>query len=186
MAGMLVVLGTAACLATPPPVRPGPDTAALIEQAEVAEKERRYDRARALYLEAKAAAPDDHSRALAARTYGRALIFWGEYQRAGTELDEAVRLEPGDPGAWHDLAMLRHGQGDMPGAEAAFRRSIAAAPDDGRSRIALAALLWEHGRLGEALSEYQALSELDLPPRVRDKVAWAIRTLRQRLDAAAQ
>ncbi|ACY16178.1 TPR repeat-containing protein [Haliangium ochraceum DSM 14365] len=161
-----------------PAARPAPATVALIERAEAAERERRYERADALYREARARAPDDLSRARAALAHGRALLFWGRYADAEAALSEAAAARPGDPGAWHDLGMVRHQRGDLAGAELAFRRSIAARPDDGRSRVALAALLWKQKRLPEALREYRALAALEeLPPRLRERVAWAIQTL---------
>ena len=180
----VLLLGCGAPVAS----RPGPDepaatTRALLVQAEAAEAQRRYDRAQALYLQARREAPDHASRAAAALAHGRALIFWGEYALAEAALAEAARLQPGQARAWHDLGMVRHHQGDLAGAEAALRRSIAVQPDDGRSRIALAALLWQQGRLREALRAYEAMGALDLPPRVRERVAWAIATLRQRLAA---
>jgi tetratricopeptide (TPR) repeat protein len=162
------------------PAGPAPSTQELIGQAEAAETQRRYDRARALYEQAKRQAPDPASRAAAARASGRALIFWGEHERAAAELEQAARLEPGDAGTWHDLGMVRHHLNDVAGAETAFRRSIAARPGDGRSRIALAALLWKHGRLDQALREYEALRRVDLPGSVRAKVEWAIEVLRER------
>lgn len=170
--------------------RPGPDepvatTRALLAQAEAAEAQRRYDRAQALYVQARREAPDQVSQAAAALAHGRALIFWGEYALAEVALAEAARLQPDQARAWHDLGMVRHRLGDLAGAEAALRRSVAVLPDDGRSRIALAALLWQQGRLREAVREYEALHTLDLPARVRDRVAWAIATLRRRLATDA-
>ncbi|WP_428269323.1 tetratricopeptide repeat protein [Haliangium sp.] len=176
----LLMLAPAGCGARPA-AAPAPSTQALLEQAEAAHAQRRYDRAEALYRQARAEAPDDDSRALAARAHGRALITWGELEPAAAALAEATRLRPDDAGAWHDLGMVRHQLGDPAAAEAAFRSSIAARPDDARSRIALAALLWKHERHRAALREYEALAELTLPTRVREQVEWAIATLRRRL-----
>lgn len=159
-----------------------PPTASLIEQAEDAERARRYDRARDLYARAVAEAPDDGSRAHAAVTFGRALIFWGEYADAEAELSRAVQLDPALAGAWHDLGMVRHELGNLDGAEDALSAAVDASPRDPRSRIALAALLWKRGNDRAALVQYEALAELELPERVRDKVLWAIDTLRARLD----
>ena len=44
-------------------------------------------------------------------------------------------------------------------------------------RIALAALYWSTGARPQALAEYKALLDLDLPDRVREKVRWAIGVL---------
>lgn len=177
------LLGACGGRAPAPPERPTPATQTLIAQAEAEEKARRYDRADALYTRARAEAPDAPSHATAALAHGRALIFWGEYERAEDALEEATRHAPGDAGAWHDLGMVRHQRGDLAGAEVAFRRSIEASPRDGRPRLALAALLWKQRRHEDALREYEALATLDLPERVHGRVLWAIDTLR-RLVAA--
>lgn len=179
----LAVCAAGACGGSAPAARQpearAPATRALIARAEAAEKARRYDVADALYLQARAEAPDAPSHAMAALAHGRALIFWGEYERAATALQEATRHEPDDAGAWHDLGMVRHRLGDLAGAEVAFRRAIDASPRDGRPRLALAALLWKQRRHPDALREYEALATLDLPERVHDRVLWAIDTLRR-------
>jgi tetratricopeptide (TPR) repeat protein len=178
---LLVVV--AACGSAPPaPREPSPATEDLLAQAEAAEKERHYDRAQALYTRARRQAPDAASGATAALAHGRALIFWGEYEQAEAALEEATRHAPDNPGAWHDLGMVRHERGDLPGAEIAFRRSIAASPRDGRPRLALAALLWKQHRHRDALREYEALASLDLPRRVHEQVDWAIATLRRLVE----
>jgi Flp pilus assembly protein TadD len=161
------------------PASPAPTTQALITQAEAAEKARRYDVADALYVRARSEAPDAPSHAMAALAHGRALIFWGEYERAATALQEATQHGPADAGAWHDLGMVRHQLGDLAGAEVAFRHAIDASPRDGRPRLALAALLWKQRRHHDALREYESLAELDLPERVHDRVLWAMDTLRR-------
>jgi tetratricopeptide (TPR) repeat protein len=168
------------------PNRPDSATLALIARAEAAETERRYDRAEALYRQAKDQAPDAPNRALATRTLARALIFWGEYRRGEAELEHAAALDPGDAGTWHDLGMVRHHQGDATGAEIALRRAVDLAPADARPRIALAALLWKHGRHEDALRQYRALQAMDLPEKVRAKVDWAVRTLRRRINAGPE
>lgn len=176
----------AACgSAAPAAEEPGRATQELLDQAEAAEKERRYDRAQELYVQAREQAPDAASGAAAALAHGRALIFWGDYEQAQVALEEATHHAPDNPGAWHDLGMVRHERGDLAGAESAFRRSIAASPRDRRPRLALAALLWKQHRHADALREYEALPGLDLPPRVHEQVQWAIATLR-RLVAASE
>lgn len=160
-------------------------TMSLIERAEAAEQQRRYDQAHALYEQARRQAPDAPSRATAALAHGRSLIAWGAYEDAAAALAEAVRWQPRDAGAWHDLGMVRHHLGDQRGAERALRRSIRIRPRDPRSRIALAALLWKQQRLAEALDAYRALAALPLPEGVRAKVAWAIDILSRRVDSSS-
>jgi tetratricopeptide (TPR) repeat protein len=179
---LLVV--TAACgSATPAPEQPSQPTQDLLAQADAAEKERRYDLAQALYVQARRQAPDPASGAAAALAHGRALIFWGEYEQAEAALDEATHHAPDNPGVWHDLGMVRHERGNLAGAEIAFRRSIAASPRDPRPRLALAALLWKQRRHSQALREYEALAQLALPERVQAQVQWAIATLRRQITA---
>lgn len=176
----LALYTCAAACAAGPPRRPtiAPSTTALVERAQNAERARRYDEARALYQQATADAPDAASRAWAAREQAEALVFWGEYEAAERALEIAVTARPDDAASWHDLGMLRHRRGDTAAAEQAFRRSMRAAPRDARPRIALAALLVNAGRFDDAIAEYEALLELDLPPRTRDAVHRALDMLR--------
>jgi tetratricopeptide (TPR) repeat protein len=182
---LLAIMAACGGSARPAPEQPTRATQDLLAQAEAAEKDRRYDRAQTLYVQARRQAHDAASGAAAALAHGRALIFWGDYAQAQAALEEATRHAPGHPGAWHDLGMVRHERGDLAGAETAFRRSIAASPRDGRPRLALAALLWKQRRHPDALREYEALARLELPRRVHEQVQWAIATLR-RLVAPAE
>lgn len=180
----LLALVAGAC-AKPAPRRPALDTRvqSLVKRAKAQERRRRYDLARSFYEQADRAARDDFNRAYAGRSYAMALIFWGEYDHAETELGRVVRLNPHDVASWHDLGMLRHRRGDVLGAEQAFRRAIALRKNNPRSRIALAALLWKTRRWADALHEYRALLDLALPHRVREKVQWAIAVLQKKLKS---
>ncbi len=173
----LVVVLLASCGGGPRPPAVAPATRALVDAAERAERDRLYDRARALYRRAERTAPDPRSAGFAARKLALALLFWGEYRPARQALRRAVDHRPDDVASWHDLGIVDHQLGDLDAAEADFRRAIALAPREPRSRIALAALLWKQGRRAEAAAEYRALLGLDLPERVRAKVKWAISTL---------
>ncbi len=139
---------------------------------------RKYDEARALYEAAKRDAPDDPSRAYAGRELASALIFWGEYEAAEAELVEVVDLAPGHASAWHDLGVLRARRGDSAGAKNALRRSIETAPRDPRPRIALAALLVNERRFGDALTQYERILELELPERTRSAVQRGMELIR--------
>jgi len=168
----------AACAHAGPAAR-GPDPAvrAEVAQAETAEKARRHDLARSHYQRAIAAARDPHSIAFARHEYAETLITWGEAPEARTQLEAAVAAQPGDPGAWHDLGLLRHGAGDEPGAIQALARAEQLAPDDVRPRTALAALYWRLGDKANATREYRGMLALDLPDRLRAKVEWALAEL---------
>ena len=150
------------------------NTRAHLASAEAALGRKDYDAAAAAYDRAVATAPDRPSRILALRERADARVFVGELAGAAADLDALTALTPGDPRAWHDLGMVRANAGDHGGAVAAFTRAKAAAPDDARPRLALAALRWADGDRAGARAEYQALLALDLPDRVRAKVAWAI------------
>jgi Flp pilus assembly protein TadD len=175
IAAIAMLAAVAACGSAPP--RPSRSTRAAVEQAEAHERARRPDQARAALRQAIAGAPDPVSEAYARREYASALAFWGEVPAAIAELEAAVRLDPAQPAGWHDLGILRHRGGDRDGAAAALREARRLRPADPRPRIALAALLWQSGDRAAARAEYVALRALDLPPRLRAKVDWAIEAL---------
>jgi Flp pilus assembly protein TadD len=158
-----------------------PSTKAAVQRAEEREQARKYDEARALYEAAKRDAPDNRSRAYAARELASALIFWGEYEAAETELVEVVELDPLDASAWHDLGVLRARRGDTRRAESALLRAIETAPRDPRPRIALAALMVNDRRFDDALSQYERILDLDLPERTRKAVERGMELIRREM-----
>ena len=165
---------------------PAASTRAILVQAREAERARRYDQARELYLRAAREAPDLASQAVAWRELGSALIFWGELDEAARALSRVVALQPNEVSAWHDLGIVRARLGDPAGGERAFRRAISLAPDEPRPRVALAALMVRQRRWDDALAEYRALQRLELPDSIRRAVERAIRLLeseRRRRDA---
>ena len=168
----IVVVGCAARAAGP-----SKTTVTTVERAEAAELRRDHATARKLYGDAIATAPDAPSQAYARRELADTLLHWGEIEAGAAELERVVALAPGDAGAWHDLGVVRHHLNDDAGAISALSRARDLAPKDQRPRIALAALYWKLGDRPRALAEYQALARLDLPPRLKEKVLWAIRTL---------
>ena len=172
---------TAACAAQQHPTAVEPHTQSLVSQAEHAQRQRRYDRARALYQRAQSEATAPFSRAYASREYGLALIFWGEYRDAEQALSSAVDARNDDVASWHDLGMVRHRLGRLPQAETAFRTAKRLAPRDPRPRIALAAMLAQQRQYRHALAEYRQLLGLQLPGRLRAKTEWMIGQLRRML-----
>lgn len=171
-------LWLAACGHTPPVAR-GPDSAvrAEVARAETAERGRRHDLAREHHERAIALAVTPDDVVYARHEYAETLVSWGEAPEARSQLELAVAAQPGDPGAWHDLGLLRHNAGDDPGAIAALARAEQLAPDDVRPRIALAALYWRLGDRASAAREYRAMLALDLPERLRTHVEWALAEL---------
>lgn len=149
-----------------------------VELAEQAERNRRHDLARTHYERAVAlAGTDPASASFARREFAETLITWGEYEAAIGQLEAAVAVRPADAAAWHDLGILRHQAKDNRGAAFALEQARTLAPRDPRPRIALAALKLTLGDHAGARREYQALLELDLPPRVREKVQWVLANL---------
>ncbi|MDX2093880.1 MAG: tetratricopeptide repeat protein [Kofleriaceae bacterium] len=170
-------LVAAACASTPKAGKPSTTVRAEIEQAEAAERVRQHDLARAHYQRAVAAAKDPASIAFARREFAETLMTWGEVPEAIAQLEGVVAAAPDHAAAWHDLGILRHNQGDDAGATIALERARGLLPEDPRPRIALAALRWQRGDRAGAQAEYRALLELDLPPKLRDKVKWALEEL---------
>jgi Flp pilus assembly protein TadD len=138
---------------------------------------RRHDLARQHHERAIALAATADDVVYARHEYAETLVSWGEMILARAQLERAVDAQPGDPGAWHDLGLLRHDAGDDPGAIAALTRAEQLAPDDVRPRTALAALYWRRGDKTSAAREYRAMLALDLPDRLRAKVEWALAEL---------
>ncbi len=54
----------------------------------------------------------------------------GDVAKAAPMLEKAVVLTPGNGAAWNALGLVRRQKGDFKGAEQAYRRAIAAAPED--------------------------------------------------------
>jgi Flp pilus assembly protein TadD len=177
-AALLAVLTViAGCGGAGAPRGPSAGTRAAVARAEEHERARRHDLARAEYERAIAAAPDRDSEVFARIELASQLAFWGEIAEAVAQLEAVVALDPKLARAWHDLGILRHQLGEDAGAQEALERAVSLAPRDPRPRIALAALLWQRGDRAGARAQYEALLELDLPPRLREKVEWALQQL---------
>jgi Flp pilus assembly protein TadD len=172
----LAACGCARAAAVSEPL-PAEDTRERLELARQAEAERRYDLAATRYERARDEAPDPQSRAYASREYGRALARWGEDDRAREALEDAVKHAPELADAWHDLGILRHRAGYVEAAELALRRAARLLPDEPRPRVALAALLVNERRFGEARAVYVELLELDISERMREAIAEALALL---------
>ena len=173
----LALLLVAACGARQTPAAHPDPVRTEIERAEDAEKARQHDQAAAHYKAAIAAATTPKAQAWAHHEFAETLATWGEVEQAIAELVAAAQATPGDPSIWQDLGILRHKQHDDRGAIEALSKAKDLAPRDSRPRIALAALYWSTGDKQQALAEYKALLDLDLPDRVREKVLWAIGVL---------
>ena len=145
-----------------------------MSEAEAALARRDHDAARAAYDRAVATAPDPRSEAFARKERASALLLWHDHAAAADDLAAVTRLAPADAAAWHDLGIVRHALGDVAGARSALAAARRLRPRDPRPRLALAALAWSTGDRDGAAAEYRGLRALDLPPRLRDKVEWAL------------
>jgi tetratricopeptide (TPR) repeat protein len=159
-----------------------------VERAEDAERARRHDEARAHYERAIANAKEPKQIGFAHRELGEQLLHWGELEEGRQHLEASAAAVPGDPVTWQLLGFARFGLHDIPGAFAALEKSKALAPKVFLPRRDLAALHWKLGEGRDAdpdpevaahhreaaLREYREMLALDLPPRVREKVLWAI------------
>lgn len=76
---------------------------------------------------------------------GAELLRTGNLPESVHWLETAVRLDPGWSPAWLNLGVTRRRRGDLAGAEAAYRRAIAAAPDSPQPYFNLAGLLSVRG-----------------------------------------
>lgn len=174
------VIALAAC-AKQQTVASGPSNAVKLEleRAEAAEEKRDHDVARKHYEAAIEQAKDPASAAFARREFAETLSTWGELDAAAGQLEKSVAANPDDPIAWQMLGILRAHDAikDIPGAFAALEKSKQLAPRAWIPRRDLAVLHWKLGQKREALAEYKAMLELELPQRLRDKVKWAIEQL---------
>jgi len=173
-AAIVILASLASACGARAQVRPSASTVAAIERAEARERIRDHQGARRHYLDAIAAAPDRPSERFARHEFADTLNAWGEFTEMANQLEAIVGLDPEDASAWHDLGLVRHKLGDDRRAIASLTRARDLARKDYRPRIALAALYWTTGQFTSALTEYVALTRLDLPDRLAVRVRWAI------------
>ncbi len=128
----------------------------LIELGYALEMSHRYDEALAAYDQAAEVAPTD---ALGPLTGGLRAARWGELDLAEPRLREAVRRGPMDPAAWHALGLVQLSQGNLAGAEQAYRSGLLADPAALENRVGLATLAISRGDLAAALVQYEAIAQ---------------------------
>jgi tetratricopeptide (TPR) repeat protein len=68
-----------------------------------------------------------------------------------------VRRDPKNPVAWHALGLVQLSQGNLTGAEQAYRAGLLADPAALENRIGLATLALRRGDLSAALGHYDAI-----------------------------
>jgi len=127
----------------------------LVELGHALEMAHRYDEALVAYDQAAEVAPTDP---LGPLTGGLRAARWGELDWAEPRLREAVRRAPQDPAAWHALGLVQLSQGNLPGAEQAYRSGLLADPGALENRVGLATLALARGDLAAALVQYDAIA----------------------------
>jgi len=96
------------------------------------------------------------------------IALWHDWnwQRAQREFAEALRMNPSDPDAHHDLAWLQVGLGLRADALASIETAIALDPLSARTRMDSAWLLLQVGRFQQSAAE--ARQTLELAPDMRE------------------
>jgi len=155
-----------------------------IEAAEGHEKSRRWDLAENEYRLAVAAAKTRAEGTRARGTLASALLFWGKTADARTVLEELLALDPKAVGSWHDLGVVRQSLGDAQGAKRALKHSIKLAPNDPRSRIALAAVHVNLREFHAAQEQYRALQKMEIPETLRHAIDKALRIIDREIEAS--
>ena len=90
----------------------------------------------------------------------RDAVAAGRYDSAGAKIDQAIRIDSGDPWVWHELARLRFARSEFAQAVATARRSNALRGAPAPLMFANLSLIAEAERLrGDTAASAQALSE---------------------------
>jgi tetratricopeptide (TPR) repeat protein len=97
-------------------------------------------------------APDN---AAARVSYARALYLAGQRDAAAEQLAQALQVDPEQVLGQFLEGVLGQQQGDLAGAAAAYRRTLALQPDHAGALFYLANLDFDAGRFGEALAGYE-------------------------------
>jgi tetratricopeptide (TPR) repeat protein len=100
------------------------------------------------------------SSAPARRNLGLAYAMAGRLQEAETMLGEAVRLDPGNAGAWSNLCLVHKNLKQLPRAIEECERAAQLAPDLPEARTSLGQVLLLAGRYDEAEQHLRAALEL--------------------------
>ncbi len=112
-----------------------------------------YRDAETLYLATLERNPDAW---LAHLNLGWLRLQRGQLDAAVRHSEEALRLQPELPEAWHNLGVAKRLLGDLPAAETALRRSLTLQPETVETRYNLSLVLIDQGRPTEALPHLDA------------------------------
>ena len=72
---------------------------------------------------------------------GRAQLAAGDYSQAAASLERAIRIEPGNPWLWLELAKVHFTSGNLPQAESHARKALSLSGHDAAARDAAGKLL---------------------------------------------
>ncbi|MBC8745765.1 MULTISPECIES: cellulose biosynthesis protein BcsC [Paraburkholderia] len=109
----------------------------------------------------------------------------GDFAAARRELDQALRLDPAEPGGRNASARLYAAQGDLTRAEKSYRDVLATSPDNREAASGLIDILAQTGRADEAQKLIDGMSpELKAGIGGLDRLRAAVAA--GRADAAAQ
>jgi superkiller protein 3 len=117
---------------------------------------RDYDHAERVYMEAIALAPEDP---FARRILGVRLLRWGRAGDAVAPLSAAAALDRHAVETQHALAIALAKSGQLPAAEAAYRRALADAPGHRSLWLGLGIVLVNQRKLIEALAHYRSMEK---------------------------
>ncbi|HET6574905.1 MAG TPA: tetratricopeptide repeat protein, partial [Fimbriiglobus sp.] len=118
-------------------------------QAEVLERFRKYDQARADYLRVLELRPDQPRALLGVGQV--ALAHRADYAEAESYLGRYLAIDPGHAGARLGMALCRYGRGDLAGAREAAQGVLADHPRDPGAALLLGSIEAEAGRDEEAI-----------------------------------
>lgn len=122
-----------------------------VEWGRALELAHRYAEALEAYDLAGRADPRDP---LGPLTGGLRAAHWGELDLALPRLEQAVKLDSGNPEAWHALGLVRAGLGDLRGAALAYRAGLKVGPGSLTNHLGLATLGLKAGDAEQALHHY--------------------------------
>jgi tetratricopeptide (TPR) repeat protein len=130
---------------------PAGDPTPYIELGHAFELSHRYEEALAAYDEAARVAPLSPE---GPREGGMRCARWGETGDAAPRLEEAIRRGAHDPETWHALGLVRLHEGDLDGAEEAYRSGAAADPVSADAWLGLATVAIVRADPSKALAAY--------------------------------
>lgn len=116
------------------------------------------------------------------RKMGVALLTEGNAGGAVTELKAAVKKNPWDADAWHELGLAWFAVKKYDDAEQCLKKSLSIRENHSQARLNLGSLYLELGRFDEAVPLFEAAAadpEYREPGRARHNLGWALQNLGQ-------